>query len=630
MTQEEAIAMSAPTALDVAISKVFPKWGASRLRARREFAYEAARFTRLRKSATQIQGPEDYTAFPDRIQLIREMRDLEQNFGLFQSIIDKVALYAFGSLKYQAHTGDEKIDKLYEDYLDQCFAGCDLSGRHNFRQMVVIADKSETRDGDYALKWQRDRGQLKLVGVEGDRIGGVCGGPYTDDYFQGITVDVATGRPVSYRIFRRTKANVYIDPVEVPAGDVLFLSDPRRIDQYRGITPFAPVINEARDLKEVLAACLVGTKFENYHAAVGYTESGAPLSDPADIITSTELGGNSLPIKEQALKPGLIQWAPKDSKVQFVTSDRPSANFQTYIDMLVRLIGTARNLPYGFIYQLLGTGPAVRAELQQAQRVIQGRQQNMSERVMNPAKNTWLMDGMARGEIPYHENWFRGAWQFPPWVTIDAGRDSSSMVKELAAGVRSKASVFAENGEDAEDQELVIEAEVNRTLARAKEIAKAHEVDLGVVLTLLDARTPNGFLFTSGQQAGGSISTAETEDADSMEEEKSEMGARLRLAKRAHGARALPRLLRALPARQRRFSAETDPVRWLSAELEARKKDLGAEPAGPGIVVNVSAPPPPNVTIAEGAVRVSLPPAGQTYSVTRDGAGRIDKVIYQK
>ena len=49
------------------IGGLFPKWGASRLRARREFSYEAARFTRLRASAKTIQGPEDYTAFPDRI-----------------------------------------------------------------------------------------------------------------------------------------------------------------------------------------------------------------------------------------------------------------------------------------------------------------------------------------------------------------------------------------------------------------------------------------------------------------------------------------------------------------------------------------------------------------------------------
>ncbi len=506
--------MMAPTGLDRAVANLFPAWGAKRLRARREFAYEAARSTRLRKSATQLQGPEDYTAFPDRMQLIREMRDLEQNFGLFQSIIDKVSLYAFGTLKYRAHTGDEATDELYEDYFDSCAASCDLSGRHNFRQMVCIADKSEIRDGDFAFKWQRTADQLKMVGVESDRIGGNVQGSVEPNYFQGITVDPSTGAPLTYRVYTRTKANVYMNPVEVGATDMLFLSDPRRYDQYRGITPFAPVIAEARDLKEVLAACLIGTKFENMHAAVGYTESGLALEDPSNIITATETGANGNPLKEQALKYGLIQWAPTGSKIDFMKSERPSANFQTYVDMLVRLIGTALNLPYGFIYQLLGSGPAVRAELQQAQRVIQGRQVKMTERVLNPAKNTWLMEGIARGDIPYAEKWFVGGWQFPPWVTIDAGRDSRAMVEERAAGVRSKSSIFEENGQDSDEEGEIIEAEVVKTLETAQKISKDSGVDLGTVLTMLEIRTPNGYLFRTGPAA----QDAQAEDAASVGE----------------------------------------------------------------------------------------------------------------
>jgi capsid protein len=534
MTTESAPAV---TKLDSVIGGLFPKWGASRLRARREFSYEAARYTRLRASAKVIQGPEDYTAFPDRITLITQMRDLEQNFGLFQSIIDKVSLYAFGTLNYQAHTGDEKVDAIYEAYLADCFARCDISGRHNFRQMVTIADKSETRDGDYALKWHRSADGLKLVGIEGDRIGGNTSVGWAADYFQGITVDVSTGKPVSYRVYQRTKANAYVNPEEIPASEMLFLFDPRRIDQYRGITPFAPVINEARDLKEVLVACLIGTKYENMHGAVGYTESGAPLNDPSDLITSTDTINNGASMKEQEMKPGMIQWAPTGSKVDFVKSDRPSGTFQTYIDMLVRLICTARNLPYGFVYQMLGAGPAVRAELQQAHRVIQGRQTNMRERIMDPVKNTYLMEGIANGEIPYIPNWQRGGWQFPPWVTIDSGRDSNAMVKEIAAGVRSRASVFAENGEDANDEDIVIEAETRSRLQKAKAIAEEFKVDFNIVLTMLGSSTPNGFLFTSGAAAGvnaaGDVTSA---DGTVEESNASEMSARVQAVRRALGA----------------------------------------------------------------------------------------------
>ncbi len=569
MTPQELAISLKPTRLDSAISVVSPKWAANRLRARREFSYEAARNTRLRKTINQIQGPEDYTAFPDRLALIRNVRDLEQNFGLFQSIIDKLALYAFGRMRYQSHTGDEATDALYEEYLESCFRRCDYSGRHNFRQNISIAFKSMLRDGDYALKWQRDEldGCLKWVGVEGDRLGGNVAIGGEDNYFQGITIDLNSGRPISYRVYRRTKANAYVDPVEVGASDALFLYDPRRYDQYRGITPFAPIINEARDLKEVLAACLIGTKFENMHAAVGYTDSGQPIDDPSSFVNGTELNGDGSAIKEQVLKAGLIQWAPTGSKIDFMKSDRPSANFQTYVDMLVRLQGLALNLPYGFIYSMLGTGPAVRSEMQQAQRTVEGHQENVVDRVANPAKNMWLMDGIASGSIPYHPRWFRGGWQFPAKSSIDAGRESQANIAEWQAGLLSKASIFNENGEDEQEQATIIAAEAERTLVRAQDIAKRLDIPLNTVLTALEIRTANGYLLAPADPV-----TAEANADLKIKTDKATMP-KATPPSESEMARSMKIREMAAQLETRRTRIKTSGMEWLGEELKSRGKN---------------------------------------------------------
>ena len=496
MEREQLLALASPTRLDLAIARFFPRWAASRLRNRREFSYEAARSSRLRNSSRILQGPEDFTAFPDRLQLIRQVRDLEQNFGLFQAIIDKLALYGFGRIKYQAATGDPAVDQQYEDHLAGWFDTCDISGRHDFQSLVSIAFKSQLRDGDMVEMWRRDAGTLKLQGIESDRIGGNIIVNTPENYFQGISVDLDTGAPLTYDVYRRTKANVYTDKVPVPAGDVLLLFDPRRIDQYRGITPFAPIVNEARDLKEVLEACLQGTKFENYHAAIGYTPTGSPIDDPQSLITSTTtVDANGVPVKEQQLKPGMIQWAPSDAEYEFMKSDRPSGTFQTYVDLLIRLEAIALNLPFSFVYSMMGLpGPAVRADLQQAGRVIEWHQANTAKRLMTPAKNMALIDGIARGDIPYTKRWNRGRWQFAPAVSIDAGRDSAARVQERNAGLRSKESIFTEDGDDAMEQERMIADETRRTIATAKKIAQEEQVPLDIVMTLLEVRTPNGFL----------------------------------------------------------------------------------------------------------------------------------------
>jgi capsid protein len=498
----ELESMLQPTKLDRAIASVFPGWGSRRMRSRREYAYEAAVNTRLRTTATRLQGPEDYMAFPDRLQLIRQVRDLEQNFGLFQSIIDKLAMYAFGRIRYQARTGDKERDDEYEAYLDDCFANCDLSGRHTLRDMVAIAFKSQLRDGDYALKWQRDpAGLLKLTGIEGDRLGGIYMQSADETYFQGIIIDPATGAPMVYRIFYRTKANSYTNPVDAPAQDIIHLFDPRRYDQYRGVTPFAPVINEARDLKELMEALRIGTKFENYHSAVVYTANGLPLNDPASFITGTETV-NGAPTTEQALKYGLMQHAPIGSKVEWLDSSRPAGTLQTYMESLIRLMGTALNLPYGFLYNLSGLGgPSARMDSQQAQRTIQLHQENTKSRALNRIKDTYLMEGFARGKIRYTPNWRNGVWQFPPWPTIDAGRDSNAGINEWRAGLLSKSAWFAELGEDAEEQEAIIVSEADRTITTAKAMAKAHDVPIEVILTLLESKTPNGWLIKSNFEA---------------------------------------------------------------------------------------------------------------------------------
>lgn len=573
----EIMAMLAPSKVDKLFAAISPSWGAKRMRQRREFAYEAARNTRLRASATTLGGPEDFQTFPDRLQLIKQVRDLEQNFGLFQSIIDKLAMYAFGRLRYQAHTGDKAVNDIYEEYLaDRCFPSCDITGRNNLRTLVCLTFKSQIRDGDFALKWQRTPSGLKLIGIEADRIGGNVMVSGQNNYFQGITTNLLTGAPEFYRVYERTKGNAYTNPVEVPASEIIYHFDPRRVDQYRGITPFAPVINEARDWKEMMEACRIGVKFENYHAAIGYTASGQPINSPSSYIDGDDLINGTTAIKEQEIKPGLLQWAPKDSKIEMIKSDRPSGQFQTYTENLIRLMGTALNLPMGFLYNLSGlSGPAARMDSQQAQRVIEWHQQNMKERVLEKVKNTYLMEGIANGEIPYAPNWFKGGWQFPPWLSIDVGRDSAAAINEWRAGLKSKAAWFDESGDDSEEQEAIISEETNRTIEKAKELSKKHDLPFEVAYNILETRTPNG-LFTNGIPVE---KEEEAPEGDKLPPRQAVEMARKRSAK-------VKELLAGLPERKNLMALpNNDALAAKVAAIESRFAELKAARPAPVLKV---------------------------------------------
>ena len=491
--------------LDSAIAVFAPGWALARARARRAFSYEAAVASRLRGSArAPLSGPENYTRANQRLQLIKEVRDLEENFGLWQGIIDKLATYTFGRVRYQQRTSDPKVNQQYEDYLNRWFDSCDIRGQLNFQLIIEQAFKAQIRDGDFGLLLRRTgTGDLALQGIESDRIGGGNGATSTADPFtyQGVKTDPDTGAPLAFEVFDRTLSGQYVNPRMFPAVNLRLLLDPRRADQCRGVTPFAPIINEARDLKEVLVACLAGTKLENYHAAIGYTETGRPLGNPSDFVAGTETTAAGDTITEQEIKPGMIQWAPSNAKYDFVKSDRPSGTFQSYIDLLVRLQAIALNLPYSFIYQMLGTGPAVRADLQMAARVIAAHQSRTEVLGMDPIVQLVLVDAFARGALPFHPEFQRRKWLYSASVSIDGGRESAANISERNAGVRSTASIFAEAGEDAGEQEIIIENEVRRKIETATKIAAETGVSVDFVLTMLGTNTPNGFLFKTPEQA---------------------------------------------------------------------------------------------------------------------------------
>lgn len=518
MNTVELMQAMEPTKVDLAIARYFPKWGARRMASRREFAYEAAQKTRLRTSATRLSGPENYSSMPERLQIIRQVRDLECNFGLWQSIIDKLSIYAFGRVRYRPHTGDKATDDAYFDYLSEQFEHIDLSGRNSLTEMTQIGFKSQLRDGDCGLQWRRaSDGTLKLVGIEGDRIGGIMMSSADNNYFQGITVDLNTGEPLLFRVFQRTKSDTYQNPVEVSAKDFIHIFDPRRFDQYRGVSPFAPIVNEARDWKEAMEACRIGTKFENMHAAIGYTESGLPFNDPGSFITDGATNSQGGALNEQEIKAGLIQWAPSNAKFEFMKSDRPSGTFQSYMESLIRLQGMALNLPFGFLYNLSGLGgPSARMDAQQAHRVIQGHQQNMVSRALNRIRDTKLIEGFASGKIKFVPNWRKGNWDFPPAISIDVGRDSAAAIKENAAGLLSRDSWFAESGEDAEEQAIIIMQEADLTAKQAKKLAEDNDLPIEVALNLLQIRTPNGWAMPQG---GGAQEVAAVEDDPATKQE---------------------------------------------------------------------------------------------------------------
>jgi capsid protein len=494
----------APTAFEKFLVRVAPAMARERYRARVAFAYDAARISRLRDTPQHNPNPENTTDAYGRIRIMEQTRDLCENSVLFQSILTKLGNYALGEIRYQAKTADREWNKRAEAVVADWFKNADHSGRFSFEELCRIALYSYIRDGDFFWQLREDAGGLRLQGIESDRVGGNLP-KISDTEASGVVFDKDSGRVTGYRIFRRgVNGTVYTDEILVPAENIVPFYDHLRYDQYRGVSKFAPVVTTGRDLKELMEATRIGVKFENYHGAISYTERGQ-ANDPGSFFQdgpATDINGNAM--KEFKMEPGMVKHLPNTARVDFLKSDRPSGQWQSYVQLLIKEIALSLDLPEGFVWNLAGlSGPGARMDAAQAYRKIRYIQHSIMAPRMDRVIQLVLLGAIGRGEIEYREDWKARAWQFPAMPTIDIGRDSAAGINEVRAGLLSKADWYAESGKDVDEEESTIAREATSLIERAKEISQATGFPVERVLDMLDMRIINGTPAITMPSAGG-------------------------------------------------------------------------------------------------------------------------------
>lgn len=452
-----------------AISAVAPRIGTERLRAQLEryaLSYQAAQADRLYAPKTWGNQSESATTQRDRVVMMWEARDLEENFPPAKAAVSRYGTFLTPT-EYAPSTGDRNYDGLIAEWFHGWCKRADITGRHSFRKLIQLGAEMRPVDGDCGYTLVREGHGLKMQLVSADRIGDPNYIGYADQsidgtqYFSGVTVD-RYGRPLSYRIFRVTPSGQYIDPVEIPASSFFHYFDPFRVDQYRGISDFHAVARHAGMLKGILEAELAGVRFASQNAALVFTERGqAPSRNVFTPNNASVMANGELPKQEES-NVANIKYLFSGDKVMAMPS-RPGTAFQGFVDEIMREIALGLGgYPAGVLW---GTqdykGPSVRAEFAQADRVNARHQGILSDKVLDPIKNAVILDAIAREELPMPPRLAgespqqavvratRGTFRFPPRLTIDVGRESSARIDELNNGAGSLQEIAAEEGKDA-------------------------------------------------------------------------------------------------------------------------------------------------------------------------------------
>ena len=464
--------------IDRAVALVNPQAGVQRAIARAKlthFDYDATKYNRERKGPSVLQGAESYRTGYDRIELMRRSRDLAENVGLVRSILMKFASHTAANVSYQARTSEPAVNTDVEAFWSEWWDNCDISTRHTGSTLMQVAVMSMLRDGDFLFLLIRDNnGDLKLQGIEADRLGNPFQVYTSSELIGGIHIDQETGAPTAYDIFARSIGNAYTFQQKVSASQAFHLYDPLRIDQYRGISAFHTAINDAQDIYDII-------NFEKMSAKVASSQSAIVLrnnnnaSDLSDLTSDTNFDNQA--IKLETMESGKVSYLEPGETIQFPDGpNRPSGAFAEFHKILLRNICLGVGIPDSVAVDPSAmSGPTARLEMQQAGRTFRRYQKLLDDKVLRPIKNIVIADAVARGLIENNAGTktTRGIFNFGANVSIDLGRESASAISEFKTGLRTAADIYAERGQDFESamRQRAIEAKLIKDLAGEYEVS---------------------------------------------------------------------------------------------------------------------------------------------------------------
>lgn len=409
--------------------------------------FDAAKITRNRPQARQNMPAEQIGGTTERIRLMNRGRDLDDNFSTVRAILTHFVIHVSGSLAYQARTGDSVLDQEVETYLNAWFKDCDITGRHSLLSLTQLVLRATLVDGDCGVVIVREGDDLKLQTVTADRIGRDIDLNLNEpNYTGGITID-NLGRPLSYRVYERDSSGRYLNFSEVSADNFCHVFVPTRLDEYRGRSVMAPILDDAQDVMDLIEYEKLAARWASSQAGVIKTEYGADDEMASVLRGDKDQFGNE--IKLSALEPGRINYLNTGESMEVFRNDnRPAiafANFVQYLEnRMCRALGTSARV----MLDRPSAGPEARKDLRQAERTFDFWRYQIEAQFLNKVVRLVLMDAAAKRILPNAPEVAKGQWQWPGSVSIDAGRDARADIELWRMGLATAAELYGEAGHD--------------------------------------------------------------------------------------------------------------------------------------------------------------------------------------
>lgn len=379
---------------------------------------------------------------------------------------------------------------------------CDALGLNNFFGLQQLALKSWLASGDVFVLIKRraptllNPYSLRLHLIEADRVStpaeyrsGVIDGSITSGkipegkpgaghmIYDGVEVD-DDGRVVAYHIcsgypreytgadLKWQRILAYGEKTGLP--NVLHIMDAERPDQYRGVPYLAQVIEPLLQLRRYTESELMAALVQSFFTAWIKTETN-PMEIPfnevgvGDMTAGDGINLDGGPIDEVSdseneyeMGPGTVNHLAPGESIEFGNPNIPTAGFETFMKTMVRLVGSALELPYDVISKEFNSSySASRGALLEAWEAFKMKRAWFVDGFCQPVYELWLAEAVALRRIRatgfFDDPLFRLFWSEARWIgpvqgSLDPLKEAKADLMLIDRGIKTHEQVTRERG----------------------------------------------------------------------------------------------------------------------------------------------------------------------------------------
>lgn len=457
--------------LDYFIGFISPEWGARREAWRKTLEeqrhYDAGNYDRLNAGWVAYNQSAEFTDRYSRETVRARARDLERNSDMANSVIGAYKRNIVGlGVTLQAGTPSDRLNKQIEEaWRDWCKRkNCDVTETQSFQQMTRMAVERKKVDGGILFKKCYLKGGVvpfRLQALEVDELDTTAMTPHNKQnrVVGGIEYN-SYNKPEGYWIKQYSIDGFSsVEPVYVPAKDMIFLFTKRRPSQIREMSDLSPTITRIRDANEFMTAVSVKERIAACLSV--FIKKTIPTTGIGRGVNNAAANAGVASYEGKTISPGMIKELNAGDEIQVVNPTGQATDAASYVKLQQRLVGAGQGLSYEATSRDMSQSNYSSAR----QGIIEDEQTYIEDTELfnefrDEVYETFIISGVLSGLFDIPDFWdpakkkkyLTHTWVAAPKRWIDPLKEVQAMKTAVQTGQKTFQQAAAENGKDWKEQ----------------------------------------------------------------------------------------------------------------------------------------------------------------------------------